>query len=75
MLTRKRLLSAARLMQTYGELRAGYVDHDSASLQGPDGSEPVSAFLKPPLRGVVASIATVEVEDATTGERRVVLRR
>jgi hypothetical protein len=35
LLTLKDILRSAQMMQSYGELRPGFLDHDAARLQGP----------------------------------------
>jgi hypothetical protein len=73
MLTKKQILGAARLMQTYGHLRPGYVDHNSNHLTGPDGGE--CFFDTTGEAGRETAIEIVETTDPITGERRVVPKR
>lgn len=47
MLTWDELVEAGRLMQDYGELRPGFVDHDAANSSGPS-AYPYTPGMPPP---------------------------
>jgi hypothetical protein len=70
MLTLRHMLRAAQLMQTYGDLRPGFLEHEAASLAGPcrSRSRPPSQW-HPGATNEASSVVEVEYgRDPTTGE-------
>lgn len=69
MLSQKEIYRAARFMQSYGELRPGFLDHDASNLEGPS---PLALRATPPPTSAQAPIVAVVrlVVDPESGEER-----
>lgn len=76
MLIKRHMSRAARQMHTYGELRPGYLEHDSANHVGPHHGSGVNVGLGSVLPGARDSdsveVSTKISVDPETGEFRVV---
>ena len=80
MLTLRQILKAARLMQTYGDMRPGFLLHEAASLSGPvrarmparaprPAAHPAESREPTPV-GTRAEVQLVYGRDPLTGEYR-----
>ena len=73
MLIKRHMLRAARQMQTYGELRPGFLEHDAANHTGPPHSSGPSTPSPLPSAqdaNTAVEISMAVIEDPETGEWR-----
>jgi hypothetical protein len=69
MLSQKEIYRAARFMQSYGELRPGFLDHDASNLEGPSPAAKRAGPLNDAEAAPVTAVVKA-VKDSETGELR-----